>query len=327
MQRILCICISVVITGHLIAQSVAGITGIPDTGFTIQHEFSRLRKNYPFIAIASHPDDPAISVKRDITYCTVGPRRLQLDVFYPTALSNAKRTAIVIIHGGGWRSGNRTLHDVLAERLAAMGYICITPEYRLSTEALFPAAVDDIKSCIRWVRKNASQFNIDPQKIAALGHSAGGELAAFAGVTNDEAEFNGNGCHQKQDVAVQAVVDIDGILAFIHPESGEGDDSKSRSAATNWFGYSKSENPALWIRGSPLTYAGKQSPPFLFINSSVERMHAGRDDFIKVLAQYQIYTEVHTFEKAPHTFPFFDPWFEPMVQYIDGFLRKVFSLP
>jgi pectinesterase len=206
-----------------------------------------------------------------------------------------------------------------------LGYVCVTPEYRLSTEALYPAAVYDLRSALKWVYANAKAYNIDTTKIAALGFSAGGELAALLGVTNGNKKFENNDCHVIHSGNVQAIVDLDGTLAFIHPESGEGDDSRSRSAATNWFGYSKTENPELWKEASPLTYVGAQTPPTLFINSSVARMHAGREDFRKVLDQYGIYSEVKTFPGAPHSFPLFHPWFDPTVKYIDDFLKKVFK--
>jgi pectinesterase len=122
---------------------------------------------------------------------------------------------------------------------------------------------------------------------------------------------------------VHAVVDIDGTLSFTHPESGEGDDSKKISAATWWLGYAKKDSLALWEEASPLTHAGPHTPPTLFINSSVARMHAGRDDYIKILDQYKIYSEVKTFENAPHSFCLFDPWFQPTVTYIDDFLKRV----
>ncbi len=118
---------------------------------------------------------------------------------------------------------------------------------------------------------------------------------------------------------------MDGTLSFVHPESGEGIDSTGRiSAATYWFGYNKEQNPMLWQIASPLSYVSSRTPPTLFINSSVNRMHAGREDYLKVLKQYNIYTEVHAFDKAPHSFPLFNPWFQPTVQYIDAFLNKVF---
>jgi pectinesterase len=82
----------------------------------------------------------------------------------------------------------------------------------------------------------------------------------------------------------------------------------------------------LWEEASPLAYVSKNTPPTLFINSSVERMHAGRTDYLKVLNENHIYSEVKTFSDAPHSFPLFDPWFEPTVKYIDEFLKKVFPL-
>jgi pectinesterase len=185
-----------------------------------------------------------------------------LDAFYPKQKTKEPRIAVIIIHGGGWRAGSRPIHYPLAQHLAALGYTCFTPEYRLSPEALYPAGVYDIKSVISWVRKNAVKYNIDPNKIVVTGHSAGGELAAMMGATNDIKEFEGDGCDKNISSKVNAVIDLDGLLAFIHTESGEGDDSKRISAATAWFGYSKTENPELWKLGSPLTHVGPHTTTY-----------------------------------------------------------------
>ena len=85
-------------------------------------------------------------------------------------------------------------------------------------------------------------LHVDKNKVAALGFSAGGELAAFLGVTVGNSKFEGDECNLKSSSAVNAIVDLDGTLSFVHPESVEGDDSKKTSAATYWFGYSKKEN-------------------------------------------------------------------------------------
>jgi pectinesterase len=307
-----------------VAQSTAGITGQRDTSYTTYSAYVSTQKSHPNIRIVPEFHSKTVKGKRNISYCSIGKRKLLLDFFYPTKLKS-KRPAIMIIHGGGWRSGNRTQHYPLAHRLADLGYVCFTPEYRLSTEALYPAAVYDLKSALRWIHANAKKYSVDTNKIAVLGFSAGGELAAFLGVTTSNSRFEGTECNLKSSSAVQAIVDLDGTLSFIHPESGEGDDSKRTSAATYWFGYSKKENPELWKEGSPLTYVSRHTPPTLFINSSVERMHAGRNDFIKVLSEYNIYSEVKTFSDAPHSFPLFDPWFEPTLKYTDEFLKKVFA--
>ena len=307
------------------AQSATGITGKADTSYSTYGAYLSTLKTHPETKWVDELHTDAVAEKKNIVYCDMGDRKLSLDVFHPTQKNKTARTAILIIHGGGWRTGNRTQHYPLAQRLANLGYVCITPEYRLSTEALFPAAVYDIKASLRWVRSHAKEYNIDPEKIAVLGFSAGGELAAFMGTTNGLTDFEGKDCLLQSTSNVQAVIDIDGILAFIHPESGEGDDSKRTSAATNWFGYSKADNPELWKKGSPLTYAGKNTPPTLFINSGVDRMHAGRTDYIKILDQYKTYHEVKHFEGSPHSFCLFEPWFSPTVKYIDDFLTRIFG--
>ncbi len=307
---------------------MVGVTGKPDTSYNNNVAYRSVVKNYPDAKIVPEFQSSSFKEKRNIVYCKLrsdsGECKLLLDAFCPTAKTKIKRTAIVIIHGGGWRSGNRTQHYPLAQHLADLGYVCFTPEYRLSTEALYPAAVYDIKAAVRWVKKNAKKYNIDTAKITVLGFSAGGELAAFMGATNGNAEFEGTGDNLNYSSCVHAVVDIDGTLSFVHPESGEGDDSKRTSAGTYWFGYSKKENFELWKQASPLTHTGSQNPPTSFINSSVDRMHAGRNDYIKILTGYNIYTEVQRFENSPHHFCLMNPWFEPTVKYIDDFLKKIF---
>jgi acetyl esterase/lipase len=231
----------------------------------------------------------------------------------------------MIIHGGGWRSGSRTQHHALAQRLAERGYVCFTPEYRLSTEALYPTGVFDLKNALRWIRVHANEYIIDTNKVTVMGFSAGGELAAFLGTTANLPAYENNVCNLPASTTVNAVVDLDGTLTFIHPESGEGDDSKKPSAATLWFGYGVKAAPALWADASPLSHISSLTPPTLFINSSVERMHAGREDYRKAMQAWGIYTDVKTFADAPHSFPQFEPWFTPTVTYTDEFLQRVFS--
>ena len=164
------------------------------------------------------------------------------------------------------------------------------------------------------------------QKLLIAGFSAGGELAAFMATTGNMPLFDGSECNTNFSTHVNALIDIDGTLSFVHPESGEGIDSTGRiSAGTYWFGYNKQQNYGLWLAASPLTYVSSNTPPTLFLNSSVARMHAGRDDYNKVLNSYDIYNEVHGFDDAPHSFPLFYPWFDPMVNYMDDFLKKVFN--
>nr|WP_199078399.1 alpha/beta hydrolase [Pedobacter sp. ASV19] len=292
------------------AQLTTGLTGKRDTSYSTWSAYNNTRKTHPDIRIVKEQTFDQVTEHRNLVYGRIGERSLHLDAFLPKT-STKPAPAILIIHGGGWRSGDRSQHIPLAQHLAAAGYACFTAEYRLSTEALYPAAADDLRKALDWIKANAKRFDVDQKKLAVLGFSAGGELAAFIGATS------GNG--------VQAVIDIDGTLSFVHPDSGEGNDSRSTSAASYWFGYTKKDNPVLWTEASPLTHAGQNRAPFLFLNSGVDRMHAGRDDFREILKKNGIYTEVHTFEGAPHSFCLFDPWFQPTVHYITTFLHQVFK--
>ncbi|TVZ17087.1 pectinesterase [Maribacter sp. MAR_2009_72] len=324
--RIVSFVVSVVLamfSNSLIAQNLEGVTGVRDTSYTTASAFAKDVKNYPHIKLVKEFDFETVKKESDLTYCTLGKRELKLDVFQPKIKSTTLRTAVIIIHGGGWRSGNRTQHYPLAQQLANKGYVSFTPEYRLSTEALFPSAVYDLKAVIRWVRKNANKYSVDSEKIVVSGFSAGGELAAFLGTTANKLLFENDNCNSGISSHVNAIIDLDGTLSFVHPESGEGDDSKRTSAATHWFGYSKAENPGIWKQASPLTYVNEKTPPTLFINSSVARMHAGREDYINILRSNSIYSEVISFETAPHSFVLYTPWFEPTVKGIDNFLKMV----
>lgn len=321
---VVCLIVFAMNSNSIVGQNLDGVTGVRDTSYTTASAFAKDVQHYPHIKIVKEFNFETVKKVTDVSYCSVGKRELKLDVFQPTNQSSKKRTAIIIIHGGGWRSGNRTQHYPLAEQLANKGYVCFTPEYRLSTEALFPSAVYDLKAVVRWVRKNAKNYNIDTEKIVVSGFSAGGELAAFLGTTANKILFENDNCNAEISSHVNAIIDLDGTLSFVHPESGEGDDTKKKSAATLWFGYSKAENPGLWKMASPLTYVNDKTPPTLFINSSVARMHAGREDYIKILRSSSIYSEVISFETAPHSFVLYTPWFEPTVKGIDNFLHTVF---
>lgn len=285
------------------------LTAVKDTSFTVYSSWQKIKKVYPEISLPDTAVKDSVRTIRNITYCKVGDHFLKLDIFFPAKMNSQKLPAVLIIHGGGWRSGDRSMHIPMAEKLAAKGYITLTVEYRLSTEALYPAAVNDLKTAVRWIRENAENYHIDGNKIAVWGFSSGGQLASLVGTTGND--------------QVQAIVNVDGVLAFLHPESGEGDDLKKTSAATYWFGSSKTERPDLWEQASALNHVNSSTPAILFLNSSVSRMHAGRNDMIRKLNGFHIYNEVHTFENSPHTFILFNPWFDIAADLTVKFLDKV----
>ncbi|NMM49701.1 alpha/beta hydrolase [Marinigracilibium pacificum] len=288
-----------------------------DTSYTIHSAYLKIKKKYPQVTQVSASNPETIFEKRDLVY-SFQSRSLKLDFYSPKNISG-KTPAILIVFGGGWKSGQKENLRPMAQRLATAGYVCVVPEYRLSPEAIFPAAVYDLKEAIKWIKSESGNLNIDTNKIAVLGCSAGAQLATLVAVTPDNSKLESPHSKIKFSTRVNAMVNIDGIVAFIHPESEEG------KVAGEWLGGNQVEAHENWELASPLTHVDSTSPPILYINSSIPRFHAGRDDMIKILQQENIYFEVHTFDNSPHSFWHVNPWFEPTSQLVINFLIKVFE--
>jgi pectinesterase len=288
-----------------------------DTSYTIKSTYAKLIKKYPFITIPKLKPNVDVQEQVDLVYNKDQERILHLDAFIHK--KKKRNPAIVMIHGGGWRSGNKDQMQFLAREMASKGYSCFTIEYRLSLEAKYPTGVIDVKNAIRFIKDNAGKFNVDPDKIAVLGCSSGGQMAALIGTTNNNPIFEDKDFKSKSTSKVNAIIDVDGVLAFKHPESSEGD------MAAFWLGGKSDEIPENWKMASALTNTDKNTPPTLFICSSIPRFHAGRDDMIAILNQHKIYNEVKTIEDSPHSFWFFEPWFTQTIAYTAQFLDKIFK--
>ncbi|KRD09039.1 esterase [Flavobacterium sp. Root901] len=288
-----------------------------DTSYTVKSTYNKLIKKYPSITIPAVQTSNNIDQSLDIIYSQENERALHLDAFvYKTKKRNP---AVIMIHGGGWRSGNKNQMNLLAKEIASKGYSCFTIEYRLSLEAKYPHGIYDVKNAIKFIKDNAAKFKVHPDKIAVLGCSSGGQMAALIGTTNENPAFDDPSGKSKGSSKVNAIINVDGVLAFRHPESSEGE------MASFWLGGSYEEKTENWKNASALNHADKNTPPILFINSSIDRFHAGRDDVIKILNQNKIYNEVHTIENSPHSFWFFQPWFDQTVLYTTNFLNKIFK--
>jgi len=301
----------------LLCVGLNGYAQPSDTSYTIHSTFIKESKIRPYIKVASPAKAKWVRTKSDIVYRQIGERKLTLDVFYPKR-KRSLGIAVLLIYGGGWKSGDKSLNKAMAIDLANHGIVAVSAEYRLSPEAKYPAAVYDLKAAIRWMRAHANEYNIDSSEIVVLGCSAGGQLAALIGTTNMNPAFEDPIGSPGYSSKVQAVIDMDGILAFKHPESEEG------ASASLWLNGNYEQSRESWESASALNHVDINSAPILFINSSLPRFHAGRDDMIKKLDALGIFSAVHTMNDSPHSFWFFDPWFEPMMKYVKEFIMNRF---
>ncbi len=298
-----------------------------DTSYTIYSAVRKMHKRFPDAVPASSKLTKGVIEKKNLVYVNYGSRELHLDLFLPFNKNLKKYPVVLMIHGGGWASGNRGMTYPMAIKLAARGYIAAAVEYRVSPEAKFPASIYDLRAAVRWLRANSNKYGIDSNKIGVYGCSSGGHLAAFMGTTNGLKKFEGSKGSLGHSGNVEAVIDIDGILDFTTPaESGHDTNLAKPSPGRKWLGATISENPQVWREASPINYISQYTVPMLFINSSVSRFHAGRDSVMHMMKAYHIYTEKHMLPGTIHTFWLFHPWFDRTFDYVFNFLNKIFKL-
>ncbi|WP_082482336.1 alpha/beta hydrolase [Chryseobacterium sp. Leaf394] len=272
------------------------------TPYTNEATYEKLKKKHPFITPLNRPVPPNIGIDKDIEYANINGLSLKADIYYPLDKFN-KHPAIAMVHGGGWISGSKENEKYMAQELAAKGYVAIAVGYRLSEVAKYPAAIDDVNNAIEYLKKNKKKYSVDTKKVAILGESAGAQIATLVGV--------------KSKGKIKAIVNVDGVVSFIHEESG-----KEGTYDAFWLGYAHKDNPEIWKDASPLEFVDKKTPPTLFINSSQPRFHAGRDDMMKKLKSYGTFTEFHEIKDTPHSFWSAEPWFTETLNLTLEFLDK-----
>lgn len=280
-----------------------GQTNRPNASpYTNEATFEKLKKKYPFITPIDRPVPQNIKIDKNVEYSSINGLSLKADVYYPLDLSK-KHPGIAMVHGGGWISGNKENEKYMAMELASKGFVVIAIGYRLADAAKYPAGIEDIETGIQWLKKNHVKYALDKKKIVVLGESAGAQIATLVGV--------------KAGNKIKAIINVDGIVSFIHPEAEES------TYASYWLGGDRDTNLKNWTEASPLEYIDKNTPPTLFINSSQPRFHAGRNDMMKKLKTYNIPTEFHEIKDSPHSFWSAEPWFTETLDYTVEFLNKI----
>ena len=215
----------------------------------------------------------------DISYATLSERQ-KLDIYLPS-VDEGPFPVIVHIHGGAFKMGNKRDEQLTSILLGLKrGYAIVSVNYRLSQEAKFPAAVEDVKAAIRFIKANAKKYQLNPNKIAVWGGSAGGHLSAMVGVTSHLSLFEhpqlGN---IEQSSAVQAVVDWFGPINFltmdeqfkeleVNPKLGIT--CSINSPESEYIGTLITEVPDLVQKSNPETYIDASNPPFFIQHGTAD---------------------------------------------------------
>jgi len=220
------------------------------------------------------PVSEAITVLQNIRYREGPSKQWRLDLAMKKNLSGKPRPAIVVIHGGGWLEGDKSSfasrkHGVPGniEDFAALGFVAVTINYRLSGEAVFPAALEDCKCAVRWLRAHAKDFNLDPNRIGAYGNSAGGHLALLLGMVGKDAGFEGDGPNQRESSLVQAVVSDSGPIDLFHQYQHD----RLRHVVSQFLGGPpESDRAAVYKKASPMNQISPMTPPLLLLYGSAD---------------------------------------------------------
>lgn len=266
----------------------------------------------PTLLLAQQPAKPAptrlapdlvasLESHPGLTYATYGARSLQLDLYKPRNTAEPL-PAILCIHGGGWFKGERGNMTNLAQALAARGFVTATLSYRLSGEAKFPAAIQDCKAAIRFLRANAERYGIASEALGVTGLSAGGHLAALLATSGGVKELEGEGGHAAYSSSVQA------CMAMGAQSDLENDRIRDLSARPNdpfyrtFLGAPFSEIPQTYALASPRHHLDRNDPPLAFMTGEWDDPSTHADDTRRDLMRLGIPTGLTVLPQAPHAF-------------------------
>ncbi len=236
--------------------------------------------------LCARASELAVQFEPDVQYGTGGGEPLLLNLARPTLDDAAQQAAgplpaVVCIHGGGWQGGNRSHFDELTRQLAARGYVAVTISYRLAPKHVFPAQIEDCKCAVRWLRAKANELGIDPQRIGAVGGSAGAHLAMMLAVMDPQDGLEGEGGWPDQPSKVQAAV------SFVGPTNLVGDfPPVSTGILQTFLGGTMEEKLELYRRASPITYVNQGDAPLLLFAGT-------KDPLVPYDQAFQMTTALH----------------------------------
>lgn len=266
------------------------------------------------------PQTPDGFKLEEITLGTYDGTPVTLTIYVPPG--DMLYPAILDLHGGGWKDRQVENDKPMMERLAQRGFVTALVAYRLSGAAKYPAALNDCKSAVRYLRANASKYKIDPERIGVMGGSAGGHLSGLLAMTNGKPEFEGDGPHRETSSSVKACIVMaatQDLVTANKDKTGEG--------SIAFFGASCADKPELYKDASPITHVRAGVPPVIFIEGEKDGLKVGRAEMQEKLKALNIETALHTLKDAPHPFWMSQPWLDQTVEIAAAFFKKQLGEP
>jgi acetyl esterase/lipase len=194
--------------------------------------------------------------------------------------------ALVFVHGGGWAAGDRSAYHDLMMGWVKFGIVCVSVDYRLAPKYRFPAQLEDVKCAVRWVRANAAKYHIDPQRVGAVGGSAGAHLVGMMGTTSGTGKWEGTGGNADRSSAIQMMIchgtPSDLLMAYEHTVTQrEQEGTMARGLLTGFLGGTPEQVKTAYLDASPVQHVSKATPPALLLH--------GADDPLVLLEQAEVF--------------------------------------
>tara|TARA_B110000495_G_scaffold182595_1_gene178245 strand:+ start:405 stop:1520 length:1116 start_codon:yes stop_codon:yes gene_type:complete len=215
--------------------------------------------------------------QKNLAYVDQGHERHRLDLYLPQSKSPPSRLPLIIwVHGGGWKNGSKDRFAHL-NSLLKRGFAVASINYRLSHHATFPAQIHDCKAAVRFLRKNAQRFGLDPEKFGVWGSSAGGHLVALLGTSGEVSELEGTLGNLDVSSRVQAVCDWYGPTDLLRMNQQAGSKGKLDHDAANspeslLVGAPIQDAPQKTAKINPIQYVTSDDPPFLIMHGDQDRL-------------------------------------------------------
>ncbi len=238
-----------------------------------------------------------VSIKEGIVIGEGGGRSLKADIFLPP-LEEKSRPAVLFIHGGGWIEGDRSQLRGYGILLARLGFVCMCNSYRLSNESIWPAQIQDVNCAIRYLRTNATDLGLDPNRIGVSGNSAGGHLSLMAAATNYDQIFEGEGGSNEVSSEIKAV------CAIYPPTTIRQLEMLNPLENAFLMLMGKEAKKEDFDKASPLNYVTEDYPPCMLIHGSTDSVVRLKDStkFYEKLIEFNRPASLHIFSEEEHAF-------------------------
>ena len=241
------------------------------------------------------------SEMKDVVFAKTKAKDLKMDIYLPSG-NKVNRPALMWIHGGGWKRGDRS--NCSLKWLTQHGFVVASISYRFSHEAKFPAQIHDCKAALRFLKANADKYGIDKTKIAVGGASAGGHLAALMATTSGDKYFDGKlGDYPNQITDTPAVIDFYGATDFLLRSKVQPDKTDKKGGVVfELLGAAVSENKELARKSSATYQVSANSAPLLIFHGDQDKvvLLPQSERIHQVYQSFDLISELHVLKGAGH---------------------------